>query len=199
MPPAANNSAPISDDQRGRPRTGMARPLAALRFVTRWIVLVAAAAFLAGCASSSPRPATRPVADPPSIAAPTTPEPAPDHRPVLAKIMSLMGVPYVFNGVDTTGFDCSGFTATVFASTLRRTLPHSSQGQYALGLPIDRDSLRFGDLVFFADGGNEPSHVGIYVGDGLFAHASVSLGVTVSLLESSYYKKRYLGARRITH
>jgi cell wall-associated NlpC family hydrolase len=119
------------------------------------------------------------------------------RRPLLATIMSLMGVPYAFNGVDTTGFDCSGFTATVFATALKRTLPHSSQAQYALGTPVKRDSLRFGDLVFFADGGDEPSHVGIYVGDGLFAHASVSLGVTISLLESNYYNRRYLGARRL--
>lgn len=200
MPPAANSSAHTLDEQVSRPRSGMARPQAG-HASAPWIVL--AAALLAGCAASAPRLAPhqtgQPATDPASPIVVATSVPAAEfrRRPVLTKIMSLMGVPYAFNGTDTSGFDCSGFTSAVFASALQRPLPHSSQGQYALGVAIERDSLRFGDLVFFADGGDEPSHVGIYVGDGLFAHASVSLGVTVSLLESGYYKKRYLGARRL--
>jgi lipoprotein Spr len=182
-----------------RPCPGTARTPVAARSASRWILLAGAA--LVGCASTAPR--LTPLQPPPTVAdssyATAAPlgEPATDHRPLLAEIMSLMGVPYAFNGTDTSGFDCSGFTSAVFASSLHRTIPHSSQGQYALGTSVDRDSLRFGDLVFFAEGGGEVSHVGIYVGDGLFAHASVSLGVTISLLDSSYYKKRYLGARRL--
>jgi len=204
MPPAASNSAPTSDEEMNPPPGGTTAPAVAgaPRPLPVWILLAFAA--IAGCASSGSRVVVRETFPPPAEGRPAATAPRveavqhADRGPVLAKIMSLMGVPYTFNGTDTTGFDCSGFTAAVFASTLQRTLPHSSQGQFTLGAFVDRDSLQFGDLVFFADGGDEPSHVGIYVGDGLFAHASVSLGVTVSLLENSYYKKRYLGSRRLT-
>ena len=130
------------------------------------------------------------------------PAPSRENNPLinriamLARIMPLMGVPYSYDGDDSNGFDCSGFTATIFASFLPR-LPHSAQEQYTLGTKVDRDDLCFGDLVFFALDGDSPSHVGIYVGDGLFAHASVSQGVTISILDASYYRKRYLGARRV--
>jgi len=108
-----------------------------------------------------------------------------------------MGIPYVYDGSDSTGFDCSGFTSRMYSDVLGRSIPHSTVDQYALGSPVEKNTLRFGDLVFFAIDSDAPSHVGIYVGDGLFAHASVSLGVTISLLDSNYYKKRYCGARRI--
>jgi len=120
-----------------------------------------------------------------------------NRRTLLACVMPLMGVPYLYDGSDTTGFDCSGFTAKIYADVLGKALPHSTVEQFDAGEPVDRHALQFGDLVFFAMDRDTPSHVGIYVGDGLFAHASVSLGVTISLMESTYYKKRYCGARRI--
>ena len=62
----------------------------------------------------------------------------------------------------------------------------------------DRTELKFGDLVFFNTRRRvKPGHVGIYIGDNLFAHASSKLGVTISSLEHDYYNKRYMGARRI--
>ena len=67
----------------------------------------------------------------------------------------------------------------------------------ALGTPVASEELKFGDLLFFNTTGKNPSHVGIYIGDDMFAHASVSFGVTLSSMYSSYYKKRYTGARRI--
>ncbi len=66
-----------------------------------------------------------------------------------------------------------------------------------LGSPVSLENLKFGDLIFFNTTGQNPSHVGIYIGDDMFAHASVSFGVTLSSLYSSYYKKRYTEARRI--
>lgn len=120
-----------------------------------------------------------------------------DRHVLLSYVMPLMGVPYVSDGSDSTGFDCSGFTSNIFENVFGKTLPRSTLQQYDEGEPVERHELQFGDLVFFAVGGDTPSHVGIYVGDGLFAHASVSLGVTVSVLDGNYYKKRYCGARRI--
>jgi cell wall-associated NlpC family hydrolase len=118
-----------------------------------------------------------------------------DH--VLLEIISLLGVPYEYGGAGRTGMDCSAFTEAVYGSALRLRIPRSTADQYREGAEIGRDRLRFGDLVFFNTTGESPSHVGIYIEDDLFAHASVSFGVTISSMESSYYRDRFTGARRI--
>lgn len=76
-------------------------------------------------------------------------------------------------------------------------LPHTSKGQAQKGTEVAKDNLRAGDLVFFNTDGKGISHVGIYVGDGKFAHASTSNGVTINKLSDSYYAKRYVTARRV--
>jgi len=120
-----------------------------------------------------------------------------DRDKVLLDIVSYLGVPYVFGGGDKSGMDCSGFTSAVYANALRTRLPRSTTDQYRAGAAVPKEDLQFGDLVFFNTTGSPPSHVGIYVEDDLFAHASVSYGVTISSLESTYFKKRFIGARRI--
>ena len=176
--------------------------------------LAFAAAGLAGCASTSPRfragyPAdraagvsrTKEPGGPRAIKArPWEDEPLPgalnrDH--VLLEIVSLLGVPYEYGGADRSGMDCSAFTEAVYGNALRLRLPRSTADQYMEGTEIGRDRLRFGDLVFFNTTGESPSHVGVYIEDDLFAHASVSYGVTISSMESAYYRDRFIGARRI--
>lgn len=107
-----------------------------------------------------------------------------------------IGTKYVSGGTTTNGFDCSGFTMYVF-DKIGINLPHQSGSQYQMGSAVSRDELRAGDLVFFNTNGRGVSHVGIYVGDGDFAHASSSRGVTISSLSDSYYVNRYIGAKRI--
>jgi hypothetical protein len=111
-------------------------------------------------------------------------------------IGKLMGIDYDYGGTTTSGFDCSGFTGYVFRK-LGVDLPRSSREQFATGKKVARDNLRPGDLVFFNTSGNGVSHVGIYVGENKFAHASSSRGVTITSLSDSYYVKRYIGARRV--
>ena len=94
--------------------------------------------------------------------------------------------------------DCSSFTETVYAAT-GVTIPRSTAEQFAGGTGVERGRLRFGDLVFFSSGGDSPSHVGIYIEDDLFAHASVTYGVVISSLGNQYYRDRYIGARRIVN
>jgi cell wall-associated NlpC family hydrolase len=118
-----------------------------------------------------------------------------DH--VLLAIVSLLGVPYEYGGADRAGMDCSAFTEAVYGGALHLPLPRSTVDQYREGNEIGRERLRFGDLVFFNTTGESPSHVGIYIEDDLFAHASVTFGVTISSMESSYYRDRFVGARRI--
>ena len=120
-----------------------------------------------------------------------------DQSKMMREISKMMGVSYKLGGLDENGIDCSAYTMTVYKNSIGKLLPRSSAEQYKIGIPIQNEDLKFGDLVFFNTTGETASHVGIYLGDDLFAHASVSLGVTISSLESYYYKQRYNGARRI--
>lgn len=116
---------------------------------------------------------------------------------MLFVIMSKMGIPYDYSGEDSDGMDCSALVQIVYDEGAGVAIPRSSEEQFAVGVPLKDEPLQFGDLVFFNTTGRTPSHVGVYVGDGLFAHASVSNGVTVSFLSQEYYAQRYVGARRV--
>jgi cell wall-associated NlpC family hydrolase len=120
-----------------------------------------------------------------------------DRDRVLLEIVGLLGVPYEYGGSDRAGMDCSAFTEKVYGAALGVPLPRSTSDQFREGREVARERLRFGDLVFFNTTGEVPSHVGIYIEDDLFAHASVSYGVTISSMESPYYRDRFIGARRI--
>lgn len=123
--------------------------------------------------------------------------PGVDRDAVLLDVVSYLGVPYRYGGGSKNGIDCSGFTVNVYRSSLGITLPRTAGEQFQAGAAVPGDGLQFGDLVFFNTTGNGISHVGIYLEDDLFAHASVTYGVTISSLESSYYRKRYIGAKRV--
>ncbi|MCM3743928.1 C40 family peptidase [Sporosarcina luteola] len=111
---------------------------------------------------------------------------------------SLKGIRYVYGGTSKSGFDCSGFVQFVFKQH-GINLSRTSSGMYATGTKVAKSDLTVGDLVFFNTGGKGVSHVGIYIGDGKFAHASSSKGVKVDKLnDPHYWGKRYVGAKRIT-
>jgi cell wall-associated NlpC family hydrolase len=116
---------------------------------------------------------------------------------LLLDAVSFLGVPYKYGGNSKEGVDCSGLTCNVYESAVRRKLPRSANEQYQTGASVEKSELQFGDLVFFNTTGRNPSHVGIYIEDDLFVHASVVSGVTISSLESTYYKNRFVGARRV--
>ena len=118
---------------------------------------------------------------------------------MLMEIIKYLNTPYKFGGNSKNGIDCSAFTQKVYSDCVSISLLRTAQDQYNEGTPVqDVDELEFGDLVFFDTRRNvKPGHVGIYLGDNLFAHASSSQGVTVSSLTSEYYSKRFMGGRRI--
>lgn len=119
---------------------------------------------------------------------------------MVSTAMSLIGVKYRLGGTSADrGFDCSGFTREVFEASIGLLLPRRAEQQaHAAGLlPVDRDALQPGDLVFFNTLRRTFSHVGIYVGDGKFIHSPSRGGeVRVDDLRFVYWAKRFTGARR---
>jgi len=115
---------------------------------------------------------------------------------IITTSMNYIGVPYLFGGTTPSAFDCSGYVQYVFAKA-GISLPRTADVQYEAGIPISTADLIPGDLVFFTTYTYGASHVGIYLGDGNFIHASSSRGVTIDSLGNSYYSSHYIGARRI--
>lgn len=111
---------------------------------------------------------------------------------------SYQGVPYVWGGTTPSGFDCSGFTQYVMAKN-RITIPRTAALQYEKGTAVSKSNLIPGDLIFFTTYQAGASHVGIYLGNDQFIHASSGAGkITISqLFSNSYYAQHYIGARRV--
>lgn len=118
---------------------------------------------------------------------------------MLMEMIKYINTPYKFGGNSEDGIDCSAFTQNVFSSCLGTNISRSAREQFTQGYPVRSvDQLIFGDLVFFnTRRAVRPGHVGIYIGDNLFVHASSSKGVIVSSLEHKYYSRKYMGGRRI--
>lgn len=162
----------------------------AIRTPAAGLVLVLLAG-LASC-SSAPRyrtvPRDVPVADPAHT----------DRVDVVDYARSFIGTPYRTGGSTRQGMDCSGLVSTVY-KRFHIDLPRRSIDQSRVGEPIARARIQPGDLVFFKTSGRNPvTHVGIYLGDGSFIHASTSARqVRVDHLESDYFSDRFVTARRV--
>jgi len=109
-----------------------------------------------------------------------------------------LGIRYRWGGMSRKGTDCSGLVCMIYHDVCRARLPHSSKKQRALGRLVTPSQAKCGDLVFFGTGHfGRVNHVGIYLGNGKFIHASTKLGVIYSDLDDAYYKKRFVEMRRI--
>jgi len=117
---------------------------------------------------------------------------------IVAEALRYLGTPYVWGGGSSRGVDCSGFVYIVFSRYLPNLARMSSFDYFNTGIAVDRSGLLPGDLVFFTTYAPGPSHVGIYLGDRKFIHASSAAdGVTTSSLDDPYYAAHFLGARRL--
>lgn len=108
------------------------------------------------------------------------------------------GVPYRFGGTDpATGFDCSGFVRYVLARH-QLEVPRTTTEQFQLGRRVARENIRAGDLVFFTTIAPGASHVGLAISATEFIHAPASSGVVrVESIQSTYWRPRFVGARRV--
>jgi cell wall-associated NlpC family hydrolase len=131
------------------------------------------------------------------------PEPAPPQptagEAIVGFALGYVGYPYVYAGNSPAGFDCSGFTQWVILNTLGIDIGHGLEGQPGAGAWIDWGAWLPGDLIFFQNTYQAGlSHVGIYIGDGLFVHAeNEGTGVVISSIYSDYYGTRYWGSVRV--
>ena len=118
---------------------------------------------------------------------------------LVMQAMGLLGVPYKRGGTsEEKGFDCSGFVQFIFRHALNIRLPRMPIDMSRLGLRVSRDELAPGDLVFFNTRGGRFTHVGIYINDAQFIHSPMpGTRVTVSRMDSAYYRHRFTYAVRI--
>ena len=116
---------------------------------------------------------------------------------LLRTALGMRGVPYRSGGSDPRGFDCSGFVQWVFARNGVR-LPREVREQYDAGRKIDLRDVKPGDLLFFETVSRGASHVGLAIGGDQFVHAPSTSGVVrVEKFTATYWKTRFVGARRV--
>ena len=121
-----------------------------------------------------------------------------DKDEVMFKIIEYINTPYLWGGTSKRGIDCSAFIQTVYYQALGVTLPRTSLEQSSVGDPVEKSDLKFGDLVFFDTmRKGRVSHVGMYLGNGFFAHSGSRAGVSVASLEDEFYTRTYLKAKRV--
>jgi lipoprotein Spr len=121
-----------------------------------------------------------------------------NNIPLLQKIDEWWGAPYLYGGSSKRGVDCSYFTLDVMNAIYNTNLKRTAAEQYTQSEKIDWSDLKEGDLIFFkTDGSRSISHVGIYMTNNKFVHASTSQGVTISDLSEPYWQKRLYSLGRV--
>jgi cell wall-associated NlpC family hydrolase len=169
------------------PRRGLSSGMTGWRMAA--IALVTVAAALGGCSSMRPSPVFTSRETPPAANLPTV-----AREDLLNEISMYHGVAYKPGGDSFDGLDCSGLVQAVFGP-LGVSLPRTVLDLYESGVPVPRQEVMTGDLVFF--GGRTPDHVGIAVSDREMVHASVTRGVVLEDIVAFAKSSRLSGVRRV--
>lgn len=165
--------------------------------MARYLIIIGIFSSLVGCASS-PSSVQEPQSTPikqQKIDTSTYPKFAqePNYQ---AYFQEWKGVPYKYGGINKQGIDCSAFTQDALQALHQYSLPRSTAYQASSGIRVSLNNAKKGDLVFFKTG-RKVRHVGVYIGNNEFMHASTSKGVIISSLENPYWKKTYWQIRRV--
>lgn len=116
---------------------------------------------------------------------------------LLDEIAAWLGVPYKYGGTTTFGVDCSGLALNVYRKVYNIDLERATMNMAQRTRKINRRNLREGDLIFFKINDRKVSHVGIYISNNKFVHASTSRGVIISDIDEEYYRKRFAFGGRV--
>lgn len=108
-----------------------------------------------------------------------------------------LGTPYRLGGNTERGIDCSGFAYQLYDKVFNTVIGNNSRNIFSMVNPVNKEELKEGDLVFFKIKSRSISHVGVYLGDDKFAHASSSRGVMISNLNEPYWKRYYYKGGRL--
>lgn len=157
---------------------------------------------ISGCSSAPAQPPPPPHHyEPPTVLRHKNNIPKAPTRPTTEERLRAVarhwsGTPHRLGGTSRQGIDCSGFVQRIYRDLFKIRLPRTTAQQARTGATISKKALRPGDLVFFHPP-HKIRHVGIYLGNGEFVHASTSKGVTVSQLNNPYWRKAYWKAKRV--
>lgn len=160
-------------------------------FSSAAILLLIALLMSTGCHSRKVRPERKP-----ATAASADLKSLSIERDLRREIQSWLGTPYRYGGNNSKGTDCSGFVQAVYQKVYGISLPRTSRDMYARSKKVKAANLREGDLVFFDESGKGVSHVGIYLGEGQYVHASSSKGVVLTPLNSAWSRQKWAGGGR---
>lgn len=119
-----------------------------------------------------------------------------DNAKLYSFIDEWYGVPYKYGGKNKTGIDCSNFSAMLYSSVYTKSLTGSSASIFEQCKTFSKNNLTEGDLVFFKIEENKISHIGVYLQNNKFVHATTKKGVMIDDLDEPYYKKYYYKSGR---
>ena len=165
--------------------------------MTKGLLTSCLVVILSACAAKPPPIVSKPVVVPPMLK-PVLEPPKWSEPNLLTFHDEWKGTPYRLGGVSKKGVDCSGFVYLAYLNIVGDKLPRTVNAQRILGKEVPRNQLKAGDLVFFKTG-RTTRHVGIYMSENRFLHASTKKGVKISNLNNVYWKSRYWFAKRIYH
>lgn len=119
------------------------------------------------------------------------------NKELIKTIISWLGTPYKYGGEDKSGTDCSGFILQVYQEVFGIKTPRSANGIYEASKKVDRENLNQGQFVFFKINTSKVGHVGLFIQESYFAHASSSKGVMISSLDENYWSKYFIGGGKL--
>ncbi|MGD0710496.1 MAG: C40 family peptidase [Bacteroidales bacterium] len=120
-----------------------------------------------------------------------------EDKKFIEEVAGWMGTPYLYGGETTKGVDCSGFVKILYKDVYNLNLYRTAFDLTKNCDSVNKKDLKTGDLIFFKINSDKISHVGIYINDGKFIHASSAKGVIISDLNEAYYKKYFFSAGRL--